>query len=238
MNYRIFATSRSGHHAFINWLAKQLGGSTKHHNNCAGDWENQQLKANKNKIVKYGKKPYVNNIYSIECFNLNDYKKYEFDKWNDDFVDILFLRDFYNWLASTYKINDKRINKQWVSLRGEKQDSLLSVWNQYAKEFIGITNKIPIKYSISYNDWFLSKEYREKISNDLKIKFTDRGLKEVSDFCNGSSYDKKTIKDGRKLDVLNRWKKHKNDKKYIEFVNMNEENIELNNRIFNIQVKL
>lgn len=64
-------------------------------------------------------------------------------------------------------------------------------------------------YTIYFDEWFINKDYRIKITNDLKLNFNDKGLNDV--YSNGRSSFDEFRYDGKaqKMDVLNRWKKYK-----------------------------
>ena len=235
MKYRIFATSRSGHHAFINWMHHQLSESTIHHNNCLFGWNEGKFLPHNNRSIAYGQAPFKHEIYSIEYMDLNDYNKYQMGD-QKEYMDILFLRDFPNWLASTFKIKDSRITSQWNNLKNEIQESLVDMWNQYAKEFSGQTSLINNKVRISYNEYFSSEDYRKAICNKLNLDYKSGGMEKISTFCGGSSYSGTNIKNGTKLLVTERWKNHINDNEYLKALKFNSENLQLNKIIFNINL--
>jgi hypothetical protein len=235
MKYRIFAHSRSGHHAFINWFANQTKGSTVFHNNTTKGWEDKNYRPNvAGKTTKYGEPPFKNKIFSFELFNLDNYDKYDFA--DEEYVDILFLRDFYNWSASLRKRKDKRFYSNWTNVRGEDEISLVDMWLQYAREFEG--DKIfKDAVKVKYNDWFDNIDYRKEFCENLDLNFSDKGLNKISKYGDGSSYHKgKYGGVGQKLKVNERWKNHINDQFYIDLIKRNPEAVELNERIFNIKL--
>lgn len=242
MKIRIFAHSRSGHHAFINWLINQLNGSTIFHNNCMKGWENKKLIENKKKgLIKHGKFPYKNHIYSFEYFNLNNYNKYNFNGWDGEYVDILFLRDYYNWLASSYKIkngNEPRFINKWKNFRDEIEIPIIDLWKQYAEEYLNKEILPKETINVNYNEWFKSKNYRKNFCDKLNLSFTDKGIENVSSFGGGSSYTKLSFrKDAqKKLKTIERWKNHKIDKNFIKLIEDNKKIIELNEKIFNMKL--
>jgi hypothetical protein len=240
MNYRIFAHSRSGHHAFINWFAHQLNGSVVFHNNCMKGWKDKKLISNKKVIKKYGKPPYKHRIYSFEYFNLENYEKFDFGNWDNEYVDIIFLRDYFNWLASSFKLkpNDMRFTQKWRNLRGEIDIPIIESWKQYGEEFL--ENKyIPSPVFVKYNDWFASKPYRKNLCEQLNVRFTDVGINQVSIFGDGSSYSKLAIKTNaqQKLKTNDRWKNHVNDDKYLIHVENNLDIVNINEIIFGMKMK-
>lgn len=237
MKIRIFAPSRSGHHAFMNWLAHQINEPTIHYNNCLKGWENQKLIPLTGKTTKFGKAPYKHEIYSIEYFNLNDYSKYKFDEWDDEYIDILFLRDYFNWIASSLKNGENRFSNEWTNRRGDTEMPVIKLWEQYANEFIDpkiLTSENT--HFVSYNKWCDSEEYRKEIAESLGLTFTDKGINVVPHYGGGSSYDGMNLQGkGKNLQTSTRWEKHKNDEHYLRLID-NKACIELNNKLFDMEL--
>lgn len=238
MNYRVFAHSRSGHHAFINWLMSNVNGSSCFYNSV--DWNNKGVVTSKSRKKIIGKAPFTTNIYSFEYFDINDYHNYSFNEWDGEFTDIIFLRDFPNWLASSHKIkpNDKRFYQNWEYFNGKIQMPIIDLWEQYAQFFIdnsSNTNFILVKY----NDWFLNKEYRSNLSKKLKINNQDVALKKISEYGGGSSYSKFVIRDVDKnsLKTYERWKNHLDDDVYVSLLKNNVKCLELNEKLFNMKIE-
>jgi len=237
MKIRIFAPSRSGHHAFINWLSHQIDESTIHHNNCVFGWEDKKLIANTGKKTTFKEAPFKHQIYSIEYFNLDDYDKFDFANWGDDYVDIIFLRDYYNWLASSIKAGENRFGS-WTNRRGKPEMSVIELWKQYAEEFTNKSILKPNSHYVSYNDWHLSKDYRKEVCEALGFTFTDKGINKVPEFGGGSSYSntKHNGQANEKLKTTERWANHKGDKNYINLIKNNMDCVELNESLFGMKL--
>lgn len=149
---------------------------------------------------------------------------------NDEFLDkqydkigkplnaynLLILRDPYNLFASSLKKKKNWINSG-RSKPGDRYDvsteTWISVWKRFAKEFIGETEHLKMrnreKICVSFDKWFLDKEYRESISKSLNLEFTDRWKNKVTGHGEGSSFDGVSFDGkGSNMNVMNRWKKY------------------------------
>ncbi len=68
-------------------------------------------------------------------------------------------------------------------------------------------------------------DYRKKIAFQLKLKFDDSGIDEVSNLGGGSSFDRCEFnKQGSKMDILNRWRNFSEDMSYRILLNNEELN--------------
>jgi hypothetical protein len=217
---------RSGNHALIQWIMAHYPEPKLHLNNQVFG---QELKANHAKYLKdYGISHKMDGFihcdktesdwlqkWSQPKDELNELLLISFENQNltsllPDFYqkgcqaldssllgksqstkNVIILRDPFNWIVSSYKTN-RPIN--------------IDLWKIYAKEFLGITNFLPQKICINYNEWFLRKAYRQEIATQLDVDFTDAGLNLVSNVGGGSSFDQTTF-DGQaqKMNVLGRW---------------------------------
>jgi len=188
-------------------------------------------------------------LYSFESKDMRYTNIMKYDLGPSKYrYDIIIMRDFYNLLASSLNIG----GRDPLSILDEYKDnkdadeisySTWKKWNKflidyyiiYAKEFLGETNYLTFpKICISYNDWFKSVEYREKIATKLNLKNRDRTINIVAAVGNkpgsfdGFDYDGNT----KDMKVLERWKLFKDNSIYQSFVDRGEEAIELSNRIF------
>ena len=70
---------------------------------------------------------------------------------------------------------------------------------------------------INFNNWFVSKEYRKKISETLGVPFTDKGLEFIPEDGKGSSFDKRQYNGiAQQMKVLERYKVFMHDELYLE----------------------
>lgn len=219
--YIIHGLSRSGNHAIIYWLIhnivdsiEELGGGIY--------------------IDKERKLCFINNFNTYEGpFKINfphdlfpvvikSYEDTEFIKNTSAII----LRDFGNLLASRYAKYYKNIclNNKYICdlLR------LIEVWKQHT------TSQ---KKTILYNQWLVSKDYRDKVSLEILginnlIDRTDY----VSSIGDGSSFDDTYIKQ-ENIEYLTRYKKIKFPQYMINCILKDEELININKRIFDLDLR-
>lgn|GEM_PF-4049884 len=80
-------------------------------------------------------------------------------------------------------------------------------WMSYAYEYTGRTNAINNKIVCNYDKWFSDKKYRESLSRQIGIDFSDDGLNFVDQQGRGSSFDLMRCQNSaQSMDVLDRWK--------------------------------
>lgn len=208
----VFLTlSRSGHHAIINWIASQCDGKVITYNNCMFGWEDKKL-IPRGEINTYhkssGKEETTFHLYSIEEFDIEDYKKYSFNEFDvDKFV--IINRDPYNWLASITRgggTGEIHAIADHINDRNETKPPTLELWKRLVKESLGDTNVIPHKIDINYNKWFSSENYRRTICKKFDLKFNDSRLQYVAREGGGSSFDSYRIENAQNMNVLDRWK--------------------------------
>ena len=140
--------------------------------------------------------------------------------------DILILRDAFNFFASRCAKWNKLTRKK------DKQE-LIELWKIYAKEYLGETGcLINNKVVVSYNSWFLDKEYRRMLANKLNLPFSYEELNPVVNKGGGSSFDGLKFKENpEKMKVTERWKNFVDDDFYRDIF-QDKELVELSNRIF------
>lgn len=142
-------------------------------------------------------------IHSYEHYCLSQVLGTWFEKKREEFLgksqykfDILILRDPYNTFASLIKSGEKFNNL----------DFIIDKWLEHAREYLGLSNYLHNRVSISYNQWFQNKAYRQKIAENLGLIFTDAGINTVSVVGKGSSFDRVNY-DGKasQMTVLSRY---------------------------------
>jgi len=220
MNYIVIGTSRSGHHAIINWLCLQVGNIT-HLNGC---FERDGVFVPENKITPYGKMPNKNILYSLENFDpvtFNKYKNMKVFKESSHKI-IIVVRDAYNWIASHMK--------KWGS--ENHLYTRLVIWKHQVEECLYRKNISDIT-DINFNLWTLSKDYRMSISKKLGFLFTDAGFNTIPKFGSGSSFSNfKHDGKAQNLDVLNRHRFFKDDRLYKSLFFKNTYLTELTTKYF------
>jgi hypothetical protein len=124
-------------------------------------------------------------------------------------------------------INDSNKPEAWIG-KGSTDK-----WIQYAKEYLKKTSHLGKNtIVVNYNQWFSDIEYRKKISKKLSLSFTDSGFLEVPHHGGGSSFDGSNFNmKAADMDVLNRWRAFKDDKRYKAILE-NKELAKLSDKIF------
>ena len=144
---------------------------------------------------------------------------------SDDRFDVLILRDPYNLIASRLRSNIGNVKSI--------TQNIVDVWIDYAKEFLNETNYLSqTKVVINYNKWCSDKNTRQLIAQQLKLKFSDKGINDIPKFGGGSSFSQ-TEFDGRavEMDSLSRWQYYADSREYQKLLN-NEELIHYSEKIF------
>ncbi|MGK7889063.1 MAG: hypothetical protein AB4042_06985 [Leptolyngbyaceae cyanobacterium] len=228
---------RSGNHGVINWIIAQEKSRICHINGVfpeANPW-------NKNWGISYhdfeywpGKRDEVGafvaknmlicsyenraltDIFSSSHPELKYYVGRSLSKYT-----ILVLRDPYNTFAS------------WFKSGWEVTPLILELWKDYAKEFLGITHYLPEKkVLVNFNRWFQEQDYRQQISTQLGLQFSDVGLAKVSHHGGGSSFDKQSFQGNtREMKLLGRFQAFAQDKHFIELFK-DQEICDLSEQIF------
>lgn len=194
--YEILGLSRSGHHTVTNWIIKNtigfqcdwkykltdLGGTGLFYLNEANhdiplsfQYVNEKKDQIKKLYLNYEDTPGDYTIFN----NDNIFKgpmslKYE----NSEFLGrIIILRDFYDLLSSRLKLNQAKINKEWIGDTEfilEVGEKYIYRWKSQAKA--ALFNNTPY---LRFEDWITNKEVREKFLLDnfgLKDHFGTKGI--------------------------------------------------------------
>ena len=233
---RVFAPRRSGHHAIINWIRYQLPGRHCFLNDCKpgkNPFERGNCTRKKSIVHSWcGDHKFIDWEKELAGKNskkgtiIHNYEDYDFSDFQENILiereslwfgdshrttAILILRDPFNLLASKLRWAYGQTNAP--TLMSLAVDC--HTWKVYAKEFLGDTRHVNNLICISYNEWFVSKSYRDDIAKHIGFINQDIGLSEVAKFgpttCE-DSFDKLNF-DGQaeKMDVLARWKQYENN---------------------------
>lgn len=255
VEFRIVSLARSGHHGIINWIIGQCHGKVCYLNG---------VKPNRNPYLAYGdkdlkniteeeflsgrkkpnrtlKKDYL--LYSYEELPLQDVCTDNFRRNHDKYlgrslkkIDILVLRDPYNYFASRLKLEGLGLYNPNIPVKltnKKSREALTDLWLQYAREYLGESNNLKNnKVVINFNKWVSDKSYRKELAMRLGLKFSDRSMNKLTKSGPGSSFDKlKYANDAGKMKVLERWEVLKDYPFYREIFE-NKEIVELSNKIF------
>jgi hypothetical protein len=117
-------------------------------------------------------------------------------------IDVIVIRDPYNFLASRLKKLDQ--------LTGIKDiDTIVAFWKELAREAI-VVEQHPenSRVVVNYNRWFSDKDYRQHLCKRFYGNFSDYSLRRVPRSGGGSSFDEKTFDGNLSVrDVLHKWNK-------------------------------
>ena len=236
---RFAGLQRSGNHAFINWIFNQTSGRK-----CLLNWVMSETnpffsfhkKSTARELQKNFYKDFNIPMEKMGFFSKKDLLIYTYE---DDFLekvgsnnfeachgrwvgrsgkrfDLIIVRDPFNLTASRLKRDDDKIENRYSCRIESERNTYISLWRQYAKEYLGITNYLKHnKICVNYNRWFAEKPYREEIAGRLGLEFTDKGMEEVVHVGGGSSFDN-TGYDSKasEMKVLDRWRNYADDKDF------------------------
>ncbi len=216
--FLVFGLRRTGNHAIINWICRQMTPSA-HYNNCViepiGNIRLDPLKKfyEKDKVLKKEPKGRSLSYYKLVVYNFENQlvKDVSFGVKllkirTENIKYIVITRDPYNLFAS--RLRSSREGHRFID-----------VWKSHVH--LCMENKDII--GINFNKWFSEKNYRIELAEKLGLKFTDKGINDVFWF-GASSFDGNKF-DGKaqNMEVLERWKNVIGssvlEKKYKQIVN-------------------
>lgn len=213
MIIKVHALMRSGHHAVMDGIYQSMSNDKMFINNCRnGDSYHWYSLNGDGRYTKDVKKHLTNRsvIMNFEHKNLNTDLQWIND-WGgvkSDF-NVLILRDPYNWLSSSMNFKDR------VPLD-------MNLWKQQAKEFLGITNNLDNKITITYNSWVTDIDYMKEKLGEINLQL--KNDYDVESFVGLSSFSKTK-------NYFSRWEKYKDNKNYLS--RFDDEVHDLSEQIFN-----
>lgn len=212
----VIGMRRTGNHAVINWIKHQCDGSFLFFNNITPECSPFSALMKEQKIGFSGK-PLLVFSYEDKTFDainsapLNNVIKQFCRSPDKNVKTVLILRDPYNLFASRLK--------KWpeVMRNADSRDQLVELWKSYASEFGA--DRIPGEQralvSVNYNEFVQNPGYRQQLSQQLGLRYTDKGLEKVAFYGHGSSFDIGNIdKAALELDVLKRWTVFQDDEDF------------------------
>jgi len=161
--------------------------------------------------------------------------------------DVLILRDIFNLTAATLKYKgrffrekDKAGEDKYLAMfdyrNYERRKNIRSLFTLAALEFLDRSSHMrEKKICISFNDWFLSKGYRECIAKMFGLPNNEMSLGVMAAVGGrGSSFDKIEEYGGRarEMNILERWKHFEGNKIYWDILREWREAVDLSNEIF------
>jgi hypothetical protein len=254
---RVFALRRSGHHALLNWIRYQLPYRHWLLNDCRlgenplqsalfmssaiqGRWHEHRVFHLARELA--GQHAYKGAlIYNFEESDLRRVPRLmpvaSEAEWLGTAarrMDLLILRDPFNLLASKLKWaygDVERPSKPSLDEVAQARE----LWKVHAREFLGETTHLTDRITLSYNDWFLDRAYRDRKAAEIGFRNDDKGLSKVARWgptLSRDSFDGLRF-DGRAQDmkVLERWRRFIDDPFFRELV-ADPELHRLSSRIF------
>lgn len=216
-NFHIYGLSRSGNHAIIFWIIHNLVDNVEHIGNDI-------YTDRRNKLC------FINNVNIQNKFNNYIFSSYDFnyiirsyeDTYFDDKTTAIILRDFLNLICSRYKKyhNDKHnicLNNYYIC----DLHYLIQIWKQHTKA----SNRI-----ILYNEWLVSKLYRDQISkNIIGIENSIDNIKKISAIGGSSTFEDQNY--------LNRYSVIDLPKHMKDIILKDSELLNLNKKLFSIDIE-
>jgi len=245
--FLILAMKRSGHHAFLNWLASGLG-SAKHINNAVDGREERKWLCPRHsggEVNYFGDfdEDHYDLIVSLEDFDIDDWSRFRFEKFSTyrgakSITVIVLVRDFRNWLASCLQRRESPdgrdvydgLTSPYLNDRKVWKPPRIDLWLKQARELTE-EKMIPSSKVVSFDRWFQPEDYRETLCRELNVFPVDSSRHSVSHFGGGSSFDKKNM-DGfaTQMAVLSRYKDFQDDAEYREIINHCPDQMRLSER--------
>lgn len=244
---RLFGLRRSGNHAVLNWMFRNLPeGDYVLFNNCSynrspllsyNQIESSDRRLGKRKQGSPAQLRFMERVEG-EAAMFVSYEKYPFSVIDGDDAPegfgegdfdrtVLLDRSYLSWLASIMKLLIKLTQDE---LRGTRL-----LWREVeyyraslASLAAGITDK-PGRVRISYDAWVLDEDYRRTKLDELGLPLKDNGLGEVASYGGGSSFDGHAKVEAQTL--TERWRGMQDDEAYRLIVRLTMRDPELRSLI-------
>lgn len=135
-------------------------------------------------------------------------------------VNILVVRDPYNWLASWLTSAGRWRKADWMQ---QNTPVWIERYKDHCREALGLTNYLGDVHIVNYNSWFLSQDYREQLGSRLKLPSIHKGLNTVSAWGGGSTWDGMNFQGrAQEMKVMTRWKRMKDNAEYRQLTKDSE----------------
>jgi hypothetical protein len=217
---RVVGLARSGNHAIINWILRQLTGRWAFLN-CIQAKTNPFLTARPDDAGRRWSASFADFDPRAECAGRHAQKQVLLLSMEDTFLrpafgpeatqevchatggaaditDVVVLRDPYNLFASRHRLNAELLPARQA----------LRVWKQHARAHLATSPRLERPVVVAnFNRWAGSRVYRAELARRLGIEFTDAGRDEIAPCAGGSSFDGFDFQDAaRHMDVAARWR--------------------------------
>jgi hypothetical protein len=207
---RALAMRRSGHHAVLNWILRQVRGPGLFLNDCRLDAEGNVAGNRFSRTVNPAGDPAANTADTaandLLLCNFEDLGVDELDallrrargRRSERVVHVLVVRDPFNWVASRLKAEP-----------GLELAGLLARWKGHVRECLGRTRILPGLVPVDFRRWVSDAGYRRTLATALGLDFDDRGFREV-ELPGLSSFDTERVLEDNQV-VLERWRGFRDD---------------------------
>ena len=201
---RALAMRRSGHHAVLNWILRQVRGPGLFLNDCRLDADGNVAGNRFSRTVNPAGEGVPNDLYLC---NFEDLGVEELAALlgrarsrgpSERVLHLLVVRDPFNWVASRLKA------EPGLPLAG-----LVERWKGHVRECLGRTRTFPDVVPADFSRWVADDEYRRTLATALGLDFDDRGFREV-ELPGLSSFDTGRVQEDNSV-VLERWKDFRGD---------------------------
>lgn len=236
---------RSGHHAVLQWFARNQFRPIVHYNDCR--IESGILQPDPPNLVMLYNGASTKYLLDEPKSTLEKLTKdssttiFSFEERDPDYIlraaniltpskIIIVVRDALNFIASCM-----RHAEQYPQVKAKIIDTMLqrlNIWLAHARELQEgyRTNKFPI----NYNYWFSHKTYRDTLASNLGFSNQDVGIEDVLLFGNGSSFDAfNYVANASRMNVLKRWEEYQNNPQFRSYIS--PELIEISKSLFEIE---
>jgi len=259
--FLVYAMSRSGHHAIIDWIYHQFAGPKAFVNYM--QLEDRALEHRTQYYIN--EKKYLTEIDSSWSAEYRENKLREFQMEDNLARDFLFHQDknlllmnFENVNLSALPLRPERFVEQfgsvakfsnilimrdlfnWLAskIKGGQADNLVELllsWESQAREYLGLTNNLLPKILINYNRWCQDLDYRQELAGELGADTFLASWEKMLIHGGGSSFDGLNYAtNASRMDLLKRFEYFKDDNQYRDIIAQNRHLVALSEQIFGV----
>jgi hypothetical protein len=256
--FLVFAVSRSGHHAVMDWIYNQFNNpkvflnyvkyqdasfdnrtqyyanDKKYFRNLNANWEKYGVLEERLKeysVEDVAAKEILGNDKNLLMLNFENKSVSSLDQS---------IEDFAKQFGENTKVVPIIIARDIFNYLASKMkmgryffpERNLFAWKDHVRECLGLTNYLPNKVCINYNKWCVDMDYRKEVAEKLGVDTFIPEWNEVSSFGGGSSFDILKFKDNAKqMKTDERWKTYEHDEEYLSYL-QDKELTDLSERYF------
>lgn len=201
---RALAMRRSGHHAVIHWILRQVRGPGLFLNDCRLDAQANVVGNRFSRTVNPAGEevPIELCLCNFEDLGVDDLaallRRARSRGPSRRVVHLLVVRDPFNWVASRLKAEP-----------GLPLGGLLERWKGHVRECLGRTRNLPGLVPVDFSRWVADQGCRRALAAELGLDFDDRGFREV-ELPGLSSFDTGRVLEDNRV-VLERWRDFRDD---------------------------